>query len=83
MTSLTIGKNVRIIGQKAFSGCKKLASVVVNSTYLTTTSMRSGAFSGIYSKAVIKVPASKLSAYKNLFRLRGVAKTARIIKNKR
>ena len=83
LTSLTIGKNVRIIGQKAFSRCKKLASVVVNSTYLTTTSMRSGAFSGIYSKAVIKVPVSKLSAYKNLFRLRGVAKTARIIKNKR
>lgn len=83
LNTLCIGSGVRLIGLQAFASCKNLKSISVSTTYLTSSSVGRNALSGISSKAVIKVPASKLSAYKNLFRLRGVAKTARIIKNKR
>ena len=77
---LCIGSGVRLIGLQAFASCKNLKSISVSTTFLTSSSVGRNALSGIDSKAVIKVPASKLSAYKNLFRLRGVAKTAQIIK---
>ena len=80
LNTLCIGSGVRLIGLQAFATCKNLKSISVSTTYLTSSSVGRNALSGIYSKAVIKVPVSKLSAYKNLFRLRGVAKTARIIK---
>ena len=80
LNTLCIGSGVRLIGLQAFASCKNLKSISVSTTYLTSSSVGRNALSGIYSKAVIKVPASKLSAYKNLFRLRGVAKTAQIIK---
>ena len=80
LNTLCIGSGVRLIGLQAFASCKNLKSISVSTTYLTSSSVGRNALSGIYSKAVIKVPVSKLSAYKNLFRLRGVAKTARIIK---
>lgn len=83
LNTLCIGSGVRLIGLQAFASCKNLKSISVSTTFLTSSSVGRNALSGISSKAVIKVPASKLSAYKNLFRLRGVAKTARIIKNKR
>ena len=83
LNTLCIGSGVRLIGLQAFASCKNLKSISVSTTYLTSSSVGRNALSGISSKAVIKVPASKLSAYKNLFRLRGVAKTAQIIKNKR
>ena len=80
LNTLCIGSGVRLIGLQAFASCKNLKSISVSTTYLTSSSVGRNALSGIYSKAVIKVPASKLSAYKNLFRMRGVAKTVRIIK---
>ena len=80
LNTLCIGSGVRLIGLQAFASCKNLKSISVSTTFLTSSSVGRNALSGIYSKAVIKVPASKLSAYKNLFRLRGVAKTAQIIK---
>ena len=80
LNTLCIGSGVRLIGLQAFASCKNLKSISVSTTYLTSSSVGRNALSGISSKVVIKVPASKLSVYKNLFRLRGVAKTAQIIK---
>lgn len=80
LNTLCIGSGVRLIGLQAFASCKNLKSISVSTTFLTSSSVGRNALNGIYSKVVIKVPASKLSAYKNLFRLRGVPKTAQIVK---
>ena len=80
LTSVTLGKNVKTIGAKAFYKCSKLKKIVIKSTKLTTLSVKTNAFKGIYRKATIKVPAKKLKAYKKLLLKRGVPKTAKIKK---
>ena len=62
LTSVTIGKNVAKIGASAFSGCKKLKKLTINSTKLTKAGVKK-AFKGSYIKTV-KVPKAKKSAYK-------------------
>ncbi|MCM1258516.1 MAG: leucine-rich repeat protein [Roseburia sp.] len=66
MTSVTLPKKVKTIGTKAFQNCKKLKKVTINSTVLKKVG--SGAFKGIKSNATIKVPKSKLKAYKKLLK---------------
>ncbi|MGI6736577.1 MAG: leucine-rich repeat protein [Anaerovoracaceae bacterium] len=78
LTSVTIGSNVTKIGSKAFYGDKKLKKMTVRTTKLT--SVGSQALKGIYRKAVIKVPKSKYTKYKKLFRKKGQAKTVRVKK---
>ena len=86
-TSVTIPKTVKIgsvtykvtkISAKAFNGCSKLKKITVKSTYLT--SVGSNAFKGIYKKAVINVPAAKLTKYKKLMKNKGQKKTVTIKK---
>ena len=72
LTSVTIGTNVSRIGKNAFNGCKNLKSVKINSKKLTKKSIRTSAFKGISSKAVIKVPKSKLKTYKSYLKKSGV-----------
>ncbi len=72
LTSVTIGTNVSRIGKKAFNGCKNLKSVKINSKKLTKKSIGTNAFKGISSKAVIKVPKSKLKTYKSYLKKSGV-----------
>ncbi|MCD7709196.1 MAG: leucine-rich repeat domain-containing protein [Clostridiales bacterium] len=69
ITSVTIGKNVKKIGNKAFKGCKKLKTVKINSTKLT--SVGKNAFKGISSSAKIKVPSDYKKAYKKLLTASG------------
>lgn len=69
---VSIGKNVKIIGSKAFYGCKKLKSITIKSTKLTGKNIGSQAFKGIRSKASIKVPAKKQKSYKKMLRKKGV-----------
>ena len=78
VTSVTLGKNVRSIGAKAFSGCKKLKTIRIKSKSLK--SVGSGALKGISKKAVIKVPGAKLKKYKKLLKNKGQAKTVKIRK---
>ena len=61
------GKTYKItgIGDKAFSGFKKLKTIVIKSTKLKTVGKN--AIKGIKKKAVIKVPKSKLKKYTKLF----------------
>ena len=42
--------------------------------------MANGAFSGISTDTVVKVPASKFKAYKKLFRKKGLSKKVKIKK---
>ncbi|MCD7708267.1 MAG: leucine-rich repeat domain-containing protein [Clostridiales bacterium] len=77
ITSVTIGKNVKKIGAKAFKGCKKIKTVKVNSTKLS--SVGKNAFKGISGSAKIKVPSANKSAYKKLLAASGYTGTVKTI----
>lgn len=72
LQKIVIGKNVREIGKKAFSGCKKVKSVQFKTKKIT--SVKKNAFKGISSKTkfVFKGNAGKIkklirkSGYKNI-----------------
>lgn len=78
LVSVTIGKNVKTIGSKAFYGCKSLKTINCKSTKLNKIGKY--AFKGIHKKAKIKVPKNKLKAYKKLFKGKGQAKSVKIQK---
>ena len=76
LKKVVIGGPVKEIGAKAFYNCKKLKSVQIKSSVLK--SIGKNAFGKIHAKATIKVPASKLKAYKKL--IKGIPKTVKIKK---
>ena len=80
LKKITIPSNVSSIGKQAFYGCGKLKTITIKTTKLTTKKVGSNAFKGIYSKATIKVPKKKLSAYKKLLKSKGVSNKAKIKK---
>ncbi|MCD8148096.1 MAG: leucine-rich repeat protein [Clostridiales bacterium] len=59
------------IGKNAFYGDKKLASITFKSTKLTSSKVGANAFKGIKSTCTFKVPSSKISAYKKIFKAKG------------
>ncbi|HCT91106.1 MAG TPA: hypothetical protein DF613_06975, partial [Lachnospiraceae bacterium] len=79
LSAVTLGKNVATIGAQAFGGDAALKKITVKSVKLKKTGTK--ALSGIHKKAVIRVPAQKLSAYKKLFKGKGQKKTVVIKKN--
>ena len=78
LAKLTIGKNVKTIGSKAFYNCKKLKSIVIKTTKLTDKTVGADTFKGIDKKATIQVPSKKLKAYKTLLVQKGAPKTCKI-----
>ena len=78
LKKVTIAENMVSIGKNAFKGCKKLKTITIKSGKLTKKSIRKGAFKGISSKTVIKVPKKKLKAYKKLFRQKGLSKKVKM-----
>ena len=68
---ITIPSKVKKIGKQTFYGCKKLKSITIKTTKLTSKNVGSKAFKGIYSKATIKVPKSKLTSYKKILKAKG------------
>ena len=78
ITKVIIGKNVKKIGNRVFSGCKKLKKVTIKTTKLTESTVGSNAFSGISSGVVVKVPESKVKAYRKLFKKKGISDGATI-----
>ncbi len=78
---VTIGKYVKKIGANAFYKCKKLKTIVVKTSKLKKNTVGKKAISGIYKKAIIKVPKSKVKAYKKVFTSKtGYKKTMKIKK---
>ena len=61
---VVIGSNVVSIGKYAFYGDKKLKTITIKSRHLKAVGKY--AISGIYKRAIIKVPGSKYRAYKKL-----------------
>ena len=80
LTKITLNKYVKTIGAKAFYKCAKLKSIVIKTTKLTSKTVGGSAFKGVYKKAVVKVPAKKLKAYKTLLKKKGLPKTAKVKK---
>lgn len=79
LKSVTIGSNVTTIGAKAFYGDKALKKITIKSKKLKKVGKK--AVKGIHKKAVIKVPSSKLKAYKKLFKSKtGFKKTMKLKK---
>ncbi|MCD8012492.1 MAG: leucine-rich repeat protein [Lachnospiraceae bacterium] len=81
MTSFTSkSTKLKSIGKKAFYGCKKLATVSLKTTKLKKSGVKANAFKGIKSTCTFKVPASKVSAYKKIFKARGAGSKIRVKK---
>jgi arabinogalactan endo-1,4-beta-galactosidase len=80
LTKITIPAKVTKIGSKAFYGCTKLKTVTIKTKKLTTKKVGSKAFTKISSKATIKVPASKLKAYKKLLSKKGITGKKQTVK---
>ena len=80
LTRITIPSSVKKIGKSAFYGCKKLKIITIKTTKLNKKNVGSNAFKGIYAKATIKVPKSKLNTYKAMLKTKGVGKKVKIKK---
>ena len=65
LTKVVIGKNVKTIGKKAFYKCSKLKQITIKGKKLKKVGKK--AITGIYKKAIIKVPAAKKKYYKKLW----------------
>lgn len=66
LASVDIPASVTTIGKKAFYGCSKLKKVTIKSKSITQ--IGSGAFVRNAKSATIKVPSSRLKAYKKLLK---------------
>ena len=82
LEKLSIGTNVKQIGKNAFNSCSKLKNIVIKSKKLTAKKTGSKAFKGINSKALVKVPKSKLEQYKKLIKSKGAGKNVKVKKLK-
>lgn len=74
LKEVTIPSTVKQIGKQAFYNCKKLKTITVKTKSLTKKRIGSKAFTGISSRAVFRVPKSKMNTYKKLFRAKGAGK---------
>ena len=61
------------IGANAFNGCKKLKTIKITSTKLTSKTVAKNAFKGLIKATTISVPKKMLSAYKKLFKSKGLS----------
>ena len=78
LKSVIVGKNVKIIGEKVFYGCKSLKKLIIKSKVLKKVGKN--VFKGIHVKARIKVPKAKLKAYKKLLKKKGQGRKVQIRK---
>ena len=78
VTRITVGKNIKSIGKNVFSGTTKLKTITLKTTKLTQKTVSRNAFKGISKSATIKVPKKKLSAYKKLFKSKGLSSKVKV-----
>ncbi len=69
--SITVGSNVASIERQAFANNKKLSKITVRSTALSSISKN--AIKGNSKKLVVKVPGSRMKAYKKMFKKAGMS----------
>ena len=78
LAKVVISASVRSIGKQAFSGCKNLKNITIQTPYLTKKSVGAKAFKGIHAKATIKVPKKKKKAYQKFLKTKGIGKKVKI-----
>ena len=78
LKKVTIGNKVTKIGAGAFSGAKNLKEITIKSKLLK--SVGKNALKGIHKKCTIKVPKTKLTAYKRLLKKKGQKASVKITK---
>ena len=76
LKKITIGRNIIKIGKQAFYGCINLKKIKINTSLLTKKSVGAKAFYKTSAKAKVKVPKSKLKAYKKFLNKKGISKKA-------
>lgn len=77
--SVIIGKNITKIGKQAFYDCRKLKRITIKTKKLNSKFIGNKAFKGIFKKARIKVPKSKMKIYKRFIKTKGVTSKVKII----
>lgn len=79
LVTVTVPAKVTTIDKRAFYGCKKLKRVLIKTKKLKK--LGTGAFQGIYKKALFKAPSAQLKKYKKLFTTKkGFKKTMKLSK---
>ena len=78
LTSVTLPSKTTKIGANAFNGCKKLKTIKITSTKLSSKTVAKNAFKGLTKATTIKVPKKKLSAYKKLFKQKGLSSKVKV-----
>ena len=80
---LIIGENVKVIGKKAFYGCKNLKNITINTFSLKAKTVGTAAFKGLNAKAVVTVPENKLKAYKKILKSKGLTGKKQAVKGRK
>ena len=80
---LTISENIKVIGKKAFYGCKNLKSITINTFNLKSKTVGAAAFKGLNAKVVVIVPENKLKAYKRMLKSKGLSGKKQVIKGRK
>ena len=84
LRTVKIGSKVTSIGSKAFYDCKALTSVTIQTKKLSSGKVGKSAFTKAgrsnYKKLKVRVPKSKLSAYKKLLKSKGLSSKAKVSK---
>lgn len=78
LKTITLGTSVEKIGSYAFANSRDLKVLKIKTTKLTSKTLSKKTFAGITSKTTVKVPKSKLGAYKKLFRKCGLSKNVKV-----
>lgn len=81
LSYITIGKNVKKIGKKAYYGCKKLRYIYVKSKKLTAKSIGKQAFGGGYKLPRVKSAKNVWKRYARILLAKGLSKKAVFIIN--
>lgn len=79
LKKVTIGKNIKKIGRKAFYKCKNLCYINVKSVKITAKNTGKAAFKGIYGKTRVKTSKSVKNKYYKIFVQKGMSKKAQFI----
>ena len=80
LVSLTIGKNVKKIGKKAFYHCYGLERITIITGSLDQGSIGTDAFRGVPKTVKIRVPKKKVDLYQTILVKAGVNRKAKIMK---
>lgn len=78
LTNITIPDKVKKLGNNIFSGCVKLKKITIKTKKLNNCSVAKGAFKGVGTGTVIKVPKAKKKIYTVLFKKKGLSKKVKV-----